>query len=324
MNDNRILSQCGSDSVMIRVTNLTKRFGDLIATDSLSFDIYKNEIFGFLGPNGAGKTTTINMICGLIVPTDGEIEILGKRNRDKSDIKTLIGICPQENIYWPKLTCLEQLVFLGEMYGMNGKAAKKRSLELLQWMGLEGKVNALADTLSGGMKRRLNICLALVHDPQILVLDEPEAGLDPQSRIMVRNFIKNLAKERTIILTTHNMDEADRLANRVAIIDYGKLLLLDTPYNLKKSIGIGDVLEIALAENNKEKFPILKENLAGLYEHLSLNGSNLVIKARNLIEHAADITSRIKELGFKINEMIMRENTLEDVFIHLTGRKLRQ
>lgn len=312
------------ENAVIKVSNLKKTFGDLTAVDGLSFDVYKGEIFGFLGPNGAGKTTSINMICGLIEPTAGEVTILGNGNRKKTDIKSHIGVCPQENIFWPKLTCFEQLVFMGEMYGMTGKPVRTRSRELLEWMGLQEKANVLAYKVSGGMKRRLNICLALIHDPEILILDEPEAGLDPQSRILVRNFIKNLAKEKTIILTTHNMDEADRLADRVAIIDYGKLLLLDTPGNLKKSIGEGDILEIILDKNEQEDPGKMIDSLLEICEQVNLSDVSLIVKAKNLIGSVAEITNRIKKHGFKINEMTMRENTLEDVFIHLTGRKLRQ
>jgi ABC-2 type transport system ATP-binding protein len=323
---NKNITQPNKNNVVIQVSNLKKEFGDLTAVDGLSFDVYKGEIFGFLGPNGAGKTTSINMICGLIDPTEGEVVIRcnGNNNRSKKDIKTHIGICPQENIFWPKLTCLEQLMFMGEMYGMSGKPAKTRSMKLLEWLGLEKKTNVLASKLSGGMKRRLNICLALIHDPEILILDEPEAGLDPQSRILVRNFIKNLVKEKTIILTTHNMDEADRLADRVAIIDYGKLLLLDTPHNLKRSIGEGDLLEIAVEKDGEESLDKVKDSLLEICDQVNISGTTLIIKSKNLIESVSEITNRIKEQGFKINEMTMRENTLEDVFIHLTGRKLRQ
>ena len=321
---NRSKTPASGDCEVIKVSNLKKTFGSLTAVDGISFNVYKGEIFGFLGPNGAGKTTAINMICGLIEPTEGEVVFPGNGNRNKGDIKSLIGICPQENISWPKLTCLEQLRFMGEMYGMPGKSAGTRAGELLEWMGLQEKKNVLANKLSGGMKRRLNICLALIHDPEILILDEPEAGLDPQSRVLVRNFIKNLAREKTIILTTHNMDEADRLADRVAIIDYGKLLLLDTPGNLKKSIGEGDVLEIALEKDEKQPPDKLEQSLLEICAQVNLTGTTLIIKSRNMIESVSEITSRVKEQGFKINEMTMRENTLEDVFIHLTGRKLRQ
>ncbi|MCP5103369.1 MAG: ABC transporter ATP-binding protein [bacterium] len=315
------------NEVVIKITDLKKTFGDLTAVDGLSLEIYKGEIFGFLGPNGAGKTTSINMICGLSRPTEGKISFFGNTVTNKDEIKTHIGICPQENIFWPKLTCSEQLVFMAEMYDITGKTAKKRTAELLEMMGLEEKADVLASKLSGGMKRRLNICLALIHDPQILILDEPEAGLDPQSRILVRNFIKNLAKEKTVILTTHNMDEADRLADRIAIIDHGKLLLLDTPGNLKKSIGEGDILEINLDIDetaDPAHLTDLRDTLSQTCENVNVAGTSLVIKSRNLIESVPDITGKIKEKNFKIKEIKMRENTLEDVFIHLTGRKLRQ
>jgi ABC-2 type transport system ATP-binding protein len=315
---------------VITVAGLEKTFGRLKAVDGLSFDVFHGEVFGFLGPNGAGKTTSINMICGLSQPGAGEIIYFNDRGKSKKEIKTQIGICPQENIFWPKMTCLEQLVFMAEMYGRAGAPANRRAKELLTWMGLEEKADVLAYKLSGGMKRRLNICLALVHDPEILVLDEPEAGLDPQSRLMVRNFIKNLAKEKTIILTTHNMDEADRLADRVAIIDHGKLLNLDTPANLKKSIGEGDMLEIRLYRDEAEGETALHgtdelvNSLAGMCDQVQLGGATLLIKAKNLVNSIADITGKIKERGFGIGEIKLRENTLEDVFIHLTGRTLRQ
>lgn len=313
-----------SSEVVIRISNLKKKFGDLTAVDGLSLDIFRGEILGFLGPNGAGKTTSINMICGLSPPSGGEIYIFDKKIKDNQDIKAQIGICPQENIFWPKLTCQEQLMFMAEMYGITPKTARKRSKELITLLALEPKANVLASKLSGGLKRRLNICLALIHDPEILIFDEPEAGLDPQSRILVRNVIKKLARDKTIILTTHNMDEADRLADRVAIIDHGRLLLLDTPHNLKKSIGEGDILEIELDTIETESGHELVANLQQICDQVLLREAVLIIKSKNLIEAVAEITNRIKVRGFKIKEIIMRENTLEDVFIHLTGRRLRQ
>lgn len=313
-----------TDNIIIEISNLRKKFGNFIAVDGLSFNVYKNEVFGFLGPNGAGKTTAINMICGLSPATAGEIVILGNKIKNKNQIRTHIGICPQENIFWQKLTCLEQLIFMGEMYDLSKKTARTRSRELLEMMGLTEKSNVLAAKLSGGMKRRLNICLALIHDPEILILDEPEVGLDPQSRILVRNFIKTLAQEKTIILTTHNMDEADRLADRVAIIDYGKLLLLDTPANLKKTIGEGDILEIQLDLVEAEKIQKVVDVLSKICDQVNVTGNSIIIKAKNLIELVSEITSKINAQDLKIKEIKMRENTLEDVFIHLTGRKLRE
>jgi ABC-2 type transport system ATP-binding protein len=310
--------------IVVSVHNLTKRFGELVAVDALSFDVCRGQVFGFLGPNGAGKTTTINMICGLSEPTAGQINILGLGRSQTKAVKAHIGLCPQENIHWPKLTCLEQLVFIGEMYGLSGKTAQSRARQLLTWMGLEEKSGVLADHLSGGMKRRLNICLSLVHDPEIFILDEPEVGLDPQSRILVREFIRDLAQEKSVILTTHNMDEAERLADRVAIIDHGRLLLLDTPDNLKRSIGAGDILHIELEPEGLEQFDEATASLCSLCEQVDVSGTTLIIKSKNLIERVSDITNHIKEHGLSIRQITLRENSLEDVFIHLTGRKLRQ
>jgi ABC-2 type transport system ATP-binding protein len=167
------------------------------------------------------------------------------------DGKLLLGVCPQENVHWERLTALEQLVFCGEMYDLPRKIARERSIKLLDQLGLSQHSGKQARRLSGGMKRRLNIALALVHEPAVLILDEPEAGLDPQSRIMTREFIRGLAGTRTIILTTHNMDEADRLSNRVAIIDQGKILKVDTPENLKRSMGAATLEDVFMQLTGK-------------------------------------------------------------------------
>ncbi len=308
---------------VISVTRLTKRYGSLTAVNGLSFDIRQGEIFGFLGPNGAGKTTTINMICGISTPTSGTVGVDGNHPRDRKGIRFMFGICPQENIFWPKLTCLEQLRFTGSLYGMYREEAAGRAKELLHFMGLEDKKHALAGNLSGGMKRRLNLCLALIHDPPVLVLDEPEAGLDPQSRVLVREYIRSLAGTKTILLTTHNMDEADRLSDRVAIIDHGDLLMLDSPTNLKKTVGEGDIAEIRLDRPVGEKGAALTEQLEKKGAGVTLLDSSITVRSKNLIGSIPAITGLINDSGFSVKEMTMRENTLEDVFIHLTGRQLR-
>jgi ABC-2 type transport system ATP-binding protein len=307
--------------IALQVQNLTKQFDKLTAVNNISFDIFKNEIFGLLGPNGAGKTTTINMICGLLQVTGGKMQFNGFTGQNQ---KSIIGYCPQENINYPKLTCLEQLLFIGRMYGIPSITLKKHAIQLLDLLGLKGKINVKASKLSGGMKRRLNICLALIHDPEILILDEPEAGLDPQSRILVRDFIKAFSKGKTIILTTHNMDEADRLADRVAIIDHGQLLLLDTPQNLKRTIGDGDILEIIFGNSTEHALKKLSEKMAYLSMNIKTNSDNMLIKHQNIIEHLPEIKDLVETTGLTITEFKLRENTLEDVFIHLTGRSLRQ
>ncbi len=308
----------------ISANNLVKKFGDLTAVDHLSLEVLYGEVFGFLGPNGAGKSTSINMICSLLKPTEGEVYIKGEKVTSRKKVISQIGLCPQDIIIWPKLTCLEQLVFMGEMYGIGRKTGKSNSMKLLERMGLTEKRNKLANTLSGGMQRRLNICLALIHGPEIVVLDEPEAGLDPQSRVMVREFIKEVAKEKTVILTTHNMDEAERLADRVAIIDRGKLLLVDTPDKLKKSIGEGDILEIELLKQNDATTRKAVKLLSSLVENVTSAGNILIIKTKDVVAKIQSITNILKDNNFETGEIKMRSNTLEDVFIHLTGRRLRE
>jgi ABC-2 type transport system ATP-binding protein len=313
-----------NSNTAIYTNNLVKKFGDLTAVDHLSLEVCYGEVFGFLGPNGAGKSTSINMICSLLKPTEGEVYIKGEKVTARKKVLTQIGLCPQDIIIWPKLTCLEQLVFMAEMYGIGRKTAKLKALELLERMGLTEKRNKLANTLSGGMQRRLNICLALIHGPEIVVLDEPEAGLDPQSRVMVREFIKEVAKEKTVILTTHNMDEAERLADRVAIIDRGKLLLVDTPDKLKKSIGEGDILEIEIVKQNNAASQKAVKLLSSLFENVTSAGNILIIKTKDVVGKIQAITNILKDNNFKTGEIKMRSNTLEDVFIHLTGRTLRE
>lgn len=306
---------------MIKVENLRKNFGTFTAVDGLNFEVPRTGIFGLLGPNGAGKTTTISMICGLLPPTGGKIILDTSSGKD---FKALIGYCPQENIFYPKLTCLEQLLFIGSIYGLSGKTLKSRAIELLTVLGLKDKTHTLAASLSGGMKRRLNICLALIHNPEILILDEPEAGLDPQSRILVRDFIKTFGKEKTTILTTHNMDEADRLADLVAIMDHGKLLLLDTPSNLKRKVGEGDILEIVTSGNDPDLLDQFAEHIKNIPMDVTKGTDSVMIKHQHIIESVPAIKNLAEKIGLAISEIKLRENTLENVFIHLTGRNLRQ
>ena len=310
----------------IEIRDLVRYYGDFLAVDHLSLQVRRGEVFGFLGPNGAGKTTSIHMMCGLLKPSSGEVFINGEKIHSSSSrkVRSRVGICPQNIIIWNKLTCFEQLVFMARMYDVTGHTARKKADYLLDRIGLREKRNKLASTLSGGMKRRMNVILAIVHDPDIVVFDEPEAGLDPQSRIMVREFIKETAREKTVIFTTHNMDEADRVAERIAIIDSGKLLKLDTPGNLKKSIGEGDVLELRLSAMGDE--PIIRA--AALISKMELNvkqeGENIHIRSMDLIPRIHDIYRILDRENITVSEMKMRENSLEDVFIHLTGRRLRQ
>ncbi|RPJ50644.1 MAG: ABC transporter ATP-binding protein, partial [Chloroflexi bacterium] len=280
----------------LQVRGLTKSFGPVLAVNNLSLEVIRGEIFGFLGPNGAGKTTSINMMVGLLEPTCGDVLIEGFSIRaNRAAVLYHIGVCPQETILWEKLTCLEQLEFVGANYNIPRKLAREHGSELLEALGLAAKTNELAGRLSGGMKRRLNLALALVHDPQIVFLDEPEAGLDPQSRVLVREYIRYLARRKTVVLTTHNMDEAERLADRVAIIDHGHLLVQDTPDALKRRLGEGAVLEIELAGQNgqvpEQSIQHALECIQPIYpgafcadDLLTIRGENLAARLPELLQ----------------------------------------
>jgi ABC-2 type transport system ATP-binding protein len=209
------------------------------------------------------------------------------------------------------------------MYDVAGRQARERADHLLEVMGLVEKRNRMASTLSGGMKRRMNVIMALMHDPDILVFDEPEAGLDPQSRILVREFIRETALRKTVIITTHNMDEADRLAHRVAIMDGGVLLRLDTPERLKHSIGEGDVLELLAGRDDGARLSRIMAALEKMGFHATLDGPSMMVRAMDLLPRIPDIYKAFEKEEMRVSEMRIRENTLEDVFIHLTGKSLR-
>jgi ABC-2 type transport system ATP-binding protein len=307
---------------VLQTHSLTKRYGSLTAVADLSLEVNEGEVFGLLGPNGAGKTTSISMMCGLLRPDSGQVVIHGKPITDgDADVRTRVGVCPQNIVLWGQLTCLEQMVFIGEMYGMKRKSVTQRSEQLLKELDLTEKRDKRARTLSGGMQRRLNLAMALVHDPEILVLDEPEAGLDPQSRVLVREYVKSLARRKTIILTTHNMDEAERMADRVAIIDHGKLLTVDTPEALKRTVGEGDVLEIETANGSERSALSAVEKIA---PQVSTSNHTLIIRARGVVELLPAILDALRSVDAQPGEVRLRANSLEDVFISLTGRRLRE
>ena len=321
-----MVQESHSNMIALEVKDLVRKYGDFTAVDHLSLQVRQGEVFGFLGPNGAGKTTSIRMMCGLLKPNSGEVYIKGQRVHagGNAEARSKVGICPQENILWNKLTCYEQLVFSAGMYNIPRMLARTRADRLLEEMGLGLKRNKLAGTLSGGMKRRMNVIMAIMHDPEIMVFDEPEAGLDPQSRVLVRDFIKATARDKTVIVTTHNMDEADRIANRVAIIDSGRLLQLDTPDNLKRSIGEGDVMEMKLHCEHPTQLDRAETDLKALGYVVIREEERFDIRAMNLVPRIHEIYQILEEKRISIQEMKVRENTLEDVFIHLTGKSLRR
>jgi ABC-2 type transport system ATP-binding protein len=307
--------------IVLEARGITKRYGSLTAVDGLSLQVCGGEVFGLLGPNGAGKTTSINMLCGLLKPDSGQVTVHGSAITDGgAAVRARVGVCPQNVVVWGQLTCLEQLQFIGEMYGLRARDARQRGAGLLRDLDLYEKRGKLARTLSGGMQRRLNLAMALVHDPELLVLDEPEAGLDPQSRVLLREYVKSLARGKTIILTTHNMDEAERMADRVAIIDHGRLLTVDTPEALKRTVGEGDVLEIELDAAAAARAVAA---LAAIVPGASASNSTLVLRARGMVELLPAILEALRRAGARPGEVRLRPNSLEDVFIALTGRRLR-
>ncbi len=222
--------------------DLHKSFNEHKAVDGVSFNIHKGEIFGFLGPNGAGKTTTIRMLSTVLEPDKGDVTIGGHSIKSDSDaVRALIGVCPQELALYEELSAMANMVFFGRMVGLGGKEAKEQAQKHLKMMGLEKRAKGKISKFSGGMKRRINLAIALMGAPQLLFLDEPTVGIDPQSRNNIYETIEGLRDGgMTILYTTHYMEEANRLCDRVAIIDAGKIIALDTPHNLKKKIGPPD------------------------------------------------------------------------------------
>lgn len=311
--------------IFLSVEGLSKKYGKLLAVDEVSFSVHKGEVFGLLGPNGAGKTTTIKILCGLLKADAGNIAFGGiSMSTGYNQIKSMIGLCPQEIVIWELLTCLEQLIFTGMSYGMSSMETHKRAESLLEALGLADKKNKLAKTLSGGMQRRLNIALALIHDPELIILDEPQAGLDPQSRILVRDFIRQLAKEKTVILTTHDMDEADRLSDRVAIIDHGKILLIDTPEKLKGKSGIGDVLQVRVNGVSKDLASKVLKSMPHEFTEKKYSDGLLQLGASEILELIPMVNKTLKTFNIHIEDMTIRKRTLEDAFITITGRGLRE
>ncbi len=296
------------------------------AVKDLSIQVRKGEVFGFLGPNGAGKTTSLNMMVGLLKPTKGRTIIDGEEVKPWSPVvKEKLGICPQETVLWEDLTCYENLMLLSNLYDVPKEEGKARAEKLLEELMLTDKRNQLAKALSGGMKRRLNLAMSLMNDPEILLLDEPSPGLDPQTRRVLWDYIATLPdRGHTLILTTHDMDEADYLSDRVAIIDHGELLVLDTPEKLKASVGEGDVLELAFEESADLKAAADDFNTCEYVIDSKVSGGRVVLRCHDAMRRLPEVFEFVEGHESEIRDIRYRGNTLEDVFISLTGRALRE
>ncbi|MBK5190698.1 MAG: ATP-binding cassette domain-containing protein [Methanosarcinales archaeon] len=307
----------------IEVENLTKNFNGFVAVDNVSFSIESGEIFGLLGPNGAGKTTTISMLATLLRPTSGSALVNGfELTKRDDDIRKSIGIVFQDQSLDEELTAYENMDFHGRLYRISKTVRQQKIVELLKLVELEEKKNDIVKTFSGGMRRRLEIARGLLHEPKVLFLDEPTLGLDPQTRNHIWEYIENLNKEKgiTIILTTHYMDEADRLCDRVAIMDKGKLIASETPEKLKEEIG-GDVITITSSER-EELYAKLKT--LSWVKHVEPHDGFVTINLENAERHVAEIANLSATNGIEIDSISIRKPTLEDVFLHFTGRTIRE
>ena len=303
---------------IIKVENLVKRFGELVAVDNINFSVAPGEIFGFLGPNGAGKTTTINILCTLARPTSGRAIINGfDVVRQQSQVRQSIGLVFQDPSLDERLSGLQNLRFHALVYNVPTSVREQRIEQVLRMVELWDRRNSQVRTYSGGMKRRLEIARGLLHYPKVLFLDEPTLGLDPQTRNRIWEYILELRQREgtTIFLTTHYMDEAEK-ADRIAIIDYGKLVAIDTPEELKKLVG-KDIISLKTDDNNRAAAEIrLRYQIETRHD-----SDGLTFEVASGEEF---LPAFIKEFGTKILSVSLRHPSLDDVFLKLTGREIRQ
>ena len=307
------------DTFAIQTYQLTRIFNSLVAVDGIELNIKKGELFALLGPNGAGKTTTINMLCCLLKPTSGTATVMGYDiNRQPFKIKEIIGVSPQETVISEHLNSQENLNLIGKIHSISSRELKIRSQQLLETMGLTGRAKDQVRKFSGGMKRRLNVMMALIHNPEVLFLDEPTLGLDPQARRAIWEYIVRLKGEKTILLTTHYMDEADFLADRIGIMDKGKIVALGTSTELKTSI-LGKHTMIIYAWNLTQK---AINEMRSKYAEVEVTNGTITVTDKQL--DFKEIVDRLHSSGAVVRSAYIKEPTLDDVFLHITGKELRE
>ncbi len=317
------------NTAMIEIRNLTKQFNPpdgVIAVKNVSFSIFRGEIFSLLGPNGAGKTTTIGMISGLLTPTAGDVIVGGHSvTRESLAVRALIGVVPQELALYPTLSARQNLTFFGKMYGLGGRELKRRVDEVLAFTSLTERADDPVQEYSGGMKRRVNIGIGLLHRPQILILDEPTVAIDPQSRRNILDAVKALnAEGMTVLYTTHYMEEAQELSHRVGIIDHGEIIALGTQEELTHMVGQQDTLVLKVPDVAPDLVKALGQ-LPGVSSCAPVPDDDgalhlLATDARQVLPEALRL---INQAGLSLQAVEVREPTLEAVFLHLTGRALR-
>lgn len=305
---------------VIRVKNLRKIFNHQFkAVDGITFEVKQGEIFGFLGPNGAGKTTTMNILCALTKPTEGEAYVCKYDVMTQPDeVRKCIGIVFQDMSLDDRLTAKENLELHARLYGVPKSEREKRINEVLELAELKDRENSIVKTFSGGMKRRLELARGLIHHPRVLFLDEPTLGLDPQTRKHIWDYILKLKKEKaiTIMLTTHYMEEADELCDRIAIMDHGKIIALDTSKNLKDSLG-GDTIILDLKDEDMKKGIKIFKNSKAFNGQLFLSVKNAGKEIKRILEVA-------KKNNIDVLEINVRRPTLNDVFLSMTGKEIRE
>ena len=312
-----------NNSPTIEVLNLHRSFGETKAVQGVSFDVRPGEIFSLLGPNGAGKTTIISMLCCLLRPNEGDARVMGHSIRsDPLDVKSVLGVVPQDIALYEDLTARENLTFWGKMYGLRGAALKARVNEMLDIIGLRDRANERVGKYSGGMKRRVNIGVALLHKPKVIYLDEPTVGIDPQSRRNILDSVVALKNQgMTVLYTSHYMEEAQELSDHIAIMDHGKLIACGTHEELVKLVGQQTRIDLTL---NVEASRVLGawQTVEGVARVSAEEGTISV-----LVEDSNRVLPRLFEaatrLSARITSVDIREPNLEAVFLHLTGRALR-
>jgi len=309
----------------VTMSDLTKRFGEFTSVDHVSLEIMEGEIFGLIGPNGAGKTTLIRMLTTLYPPTSGKATVAGfDILREPDSVRASIGVLPQAMTLDNELTAWENMNIYAKYYHVPPQIREERIRELLKMVGLLERADYRVARFSGGMKRRLELVRSLIHRPRVLFLDEPTTGLDPQARNAVWDYLRKLRDEEktTLVITTHFLDEAETLCDRVAIIDYGKVIAIGTSAELKRAATGGDVIEASFSSLGEdildalEKLPIIRK--------VTKSQAGLTLLVENGAEALPRIVESVNASGGKIKSMTMREPTLDDVFLHFTGRSIRE